>query len=219
MDVNDPLLLWLVSPEGRHAAERVASKRGLVAALVDDLVSDASSRALAFLRRGERADVPSAFGRRLLNFAALDLLRGRRPFVAPAASIDDEGFAEPGDPGVDVEASAIGGGGGDSVREQLRGALLAGGRTVAAALTYLAVAVEGARPNVSCPQPGQGAGPVEGAEWVGLWYSGHDDCFTSPVHPDGAALRKRRSRAVQKLRSTLIAAAERAGVAEEGHDG
>jgi hypothetical protein len=174
--------------------------------LLDDLAQETLRRMLVAEGRGTEIDSVEAFVNVLAQRAAIDLLRRA---VRDPISIEDVERRDWVDDGHEIEAvDAV------LVGIAVRGAVARRVGSVparaAAALAYLAAMVDGAVVADDCPQPGKGAGPTESAEWAGLWYAGRDDCFAD----GGAAVRKRRSRAVADLRELLVDAAADAGIVD-----
>jgi hypothetical protein len=213
VDGVDAVAGWLASPEGRRAAQRWVGRLGLPAHLADDVAQEVLARTVAAAAEGQVPRNPGAWANRLGAFAARDLLRGalRRPRPAGALQDGDDqaGLEATAD---EVEAVAVAAELASGVRRALAARVGTRPWVGAAALTHLAVAVDGAPVGARCPQPAGGAGPQEAAEWAALWYAGRVGCFPEAGERETPAVRKRRSRAVAEVRAMLGAAAADAGL-------
>ena len=207
---------WLASPQGRQAADRWVRRLGLPADLAADVAQEVLVRTTVAVGRGEVVRNPAAWANRLGAFAARDLLRGalRRPRPGPEADADDP--LELPTRTDEVEAVAVGADLASGVRRAVAAHVGARPWVGAAALAHLAAAVDGAPVGSRCPQPAGGAGPLEAAEWAGLWYAGQVRCFAEGGAAESSAVRKRRSRAIAQVRALLHEAAAEAGLGVGG---
>jgi DNA-directed RNA polymerase specialized sigma24 family protein len=220
---------FLRSELGRAAVHRILAAQQLPQTLADDLRQEALRRVLvATSERGTIIDNVEGFVTSALHRAAVDIVRGRvrSPQIVGgwgAVDLDTDGrgrpraaFASP----VDVEADALAFESDAAVRRAIHNLLGVDPTAGAAALAYLAIAVDGAPAAPDCPQPQGGASFHEASEWAGLWYAGCDDCF--PTHGaftiSQSTLRKRRSRAVERLRHVLLRSAAAAGLGSEARE-
>ena len=185
---------WLATPEGRARLAAALDRRRLPTSLLEDLAADV---VVAALTAREPIDEPAAWATSVLARRAVDLVRARarRPVVALDAWLD-AGF-EPFDEGAGPDDVALVGMG-DELRRALATVLPVAVRS--ASLTAVTVAVDDAGVPGDCPQPGAGAAATDGPLWAGVWFAGGRDCWTVP---DSDATRKRRSRAVGRVRSAL----------------
>lgn len=216
---------FLRSELGRAVVHRTLAAQRLPQTLADDLRQEALRRVVvATSERGTVIDNLEGFVTSALHRAAVDIVRGRvrGPQIVGGrgpVDLDADGWgwgaaiASP----VDVEVDALAFESDASVRRAIHSLLGVDSTAGAAALAYLAIAVDGAPTAPDCPQPQGGASPHEASEWAGLWYAGCDDCFLT--HEAGAVrqstLRKRRSRAVERLRDLLLRSAAAAGLDSE----
>ncbi|HEX6421061.1 MAG TPA: hypothetical protein VFZ77_21335 [Acidimicrobiales bacterium] len=217
---------FLRSDAGRAAVRRALRIAHLPASLADDLVQDALRRVwVATSGDGAVVDNLEALVTTVLHRAAVDIVRNRvrgpqvidwREGVDPDAG--GQGTPFDGASSLDVEADVLGRHSLAAVRRAVHHALSVDPAAGAAALAYLAVAVDGAAPGPDCPQPAAGSTPGEAIEWAALWYAGRSSCFDAGGDggPPPSAVRKRRSRQARRMRELLAAAASSAGVHREG---
>ena len=209
MDEHDPLLHWLNGPDGRGRARYWARRYGIPDA-GDDVLQDALLRALRSEVDGNDVDL-AAFGTTLIKRAAIDILRAtsRRPELVRLYGEDDDPDAKLDQPDVGVgpegvvvdEAAAF-----DSLRAIVFTAERAAPRDVSAALALLTLTADPSLGPASAPQPAAGAIAATARAWVALHYSGQSECFPSNREPDGAAMRKRRERAIARATALLASA-------------
>ena len=228
-DTAETAARFLRSDTGRAAVHRTLEARGLPRALADDVIQDALRRVCVASLTGDTAvDNIEAFVVTVVQRAAVDILRGRirRPQVIDLHGVDpDAGVqgwplaAMPLDVGADIVAEESLA----AVRRAVHHSLTIDPLAGAAALAYLAVAVDGAVPPADCPRPRAGATATDAAEWAGLWCSGRRDCFPGEAldprgagAADAARVRKRRSRGSRHFRRVLTDAAASAGLGREG---
>lgn len=215
---------FLRSDAGRAAVRRALRITHLPAALADDLVQDALRRVWVATTGDEAAvDNIEALVTTVLHRAAVDIVRNRirgpqvidwRESVDPDAA--GQGTPFDGASPLDVEADVLARQSLAAVRRAVHHALSVDPAAGAAALAYLAVAVDGAAPGHGCPQPAAGSTPGEAAEWAALWYAGRSACFEGDGAAAPAAVRKRRSRQARRMRDLLATAASSAGLHREG---
>lgn len=213
---------FLRSTTGRATVHRTLANQRLPLGLADDLCQEVLRRVIvASSQRGNAIDNLEGFVTRALHHAAVDIVRGRirsPQTVDPRVADPDadgwswsyDAIASP----LDVEADALAFESLVAVRRTIHQLLGLDPTAGAAALAYLAITVDGARTSPDCPQPSGGANPREAAGWVGLWYAGCDHCF--PNDGDTAtpqsAIRKRRSRAIERVHDLLVRSAIAAGL-------
>ncbi len=213
---------FLRSDAGRATVHRRLRTIRLPRALADDVIQDVLGRVCAAAAQGVAIDNVEAFVTRLVHRSAVDIVRGRvrRPQVVDLRGVDLDAGVQGGrrvtaSP-LDVEADALAGESLAAVRRAVHQGLGVDPASGAAALAYLAVAVDGAVPGRGCPQPAGGATAAEAAEWVALWYAGRRRCFPTGATTSPATVRKRRSRLTRRFRDLLIDAAASAGLDREG---
>ena len=208
-DARGEMFAWLTSADARAAAVSELHRRGLPAALVDDLLGATALALGAASLDGGTIDRPAAYARRALATKAVDLLRGtirhRREIEWP-----DE-FDLPESDDAEAPALAI------ELEDDLRVAihrLLAARKAwaAAAALTVLTLAAhrDVALPR-EVPEP-EGASGGQADRWASLWLAGCRDCFPAPGVADDAAMRQRRSRALRAVDDVLADAAASIGL-------
>jgi hypothetical protein len=93
------------------------------------------------------------------------------------------------------------------------------GWVMSAALSFLAIAVEGCAAGPRCPAPLGGAGEFEAAHWAALHYAGAAGCFATPGSPDTPAIRQRRKRRIDTVRAALADAYTATHPTESGGSG
>lgn len=213
---------FLRSDAGRATVHRRLRSARLPRALADDVIQDVLGRVCAATADGVAIHNVEAFVTRLVHRSAVDIVRGRvrRPQVIDLRGVDLDAGVQGGrcvaaSP-LDVEADALAGESLAAVRRAVHHGLGADPASGAAALAYLAVAVDGAVPRDGCPQPAGGATSTEAAEWVALWYAGRRRCFPTGGATSPATVRKRRSRLTRRFRDLLTDAAASAGLDREG---
>jgi hypothetical protein len=211
---------FLRSGAGRAAVRRALVANHLPPSLADDLAQDALRRVwVATTGSGAPVDNVEAFVMTVLHRSAVDIVRGRvrgpqvvdwREAVDPDAG--EQGWPFDGPSLLDVEADVLGRQSLAAVRRAVHRALSVDPHAGAAALAYLAVAVDGAAPAPRCPQPAGGATAEEAAEWAALWYAGQSGCFPDDGADLPATVRKRRHRGARRMRDLLARAATSAGL-------
>lgn len=213
---------FLRSDAGRATVHRTLAATRLPRALADDVIQDVLRQVCVATCRGLVIDNVEAFATRLVQRAAVDVVRGRirRPQVVDLRGVDPDAGVQ-GRPvaaalPLDVEADALTGESLAAVRRTIHHTVSLDPSAAAAALAYLAVQVDGAAPSPHCPQPAGGATPTEAAEWAALWYAGRRVCFAGGRSPDPATVRKRRSRLTRRFRDLLTHTAATAGLEREG---
>ena len=210
MDDIEGMRQFLASPAGRAMVRRALDHNALSHQLVDDVTQEVLRRTLTQIARGTVIDNVEAFATTVAQRASIDVLRGQMRWPRSFDDIDLEEWEYGAVAGEDSDVET------GLMARSLRIVLHTKAEPVparaAAALAYLTVHLEGTPVGDGCPQPGKGAGPSEAAEWAGLWYAGRDDCFGSE-----GKHRKRRSRAVADMHTTLREAASAAGL--EDNDG
>lgn len=212
------------SQPGRRTVHHTLCRMRLQPALADDLVQEVLRRACQYDRDGVAVDNPAALLARLIHRAAVDIVRGRarrkeqlvrQVGVDPHVEVRDEPLD--GVSPLDVEADVVAD---DSLAALRRGVLCTARDPMeaAAALAYLAIAVDGAAPGPHCPQPDGGATNRESAEWAALWYAGRRRCFATDDDTAArpATLRQRRNRVVQRVRRLLRDVAFTIGLQRRG---
>lgn len=205
----DEVARWLGNDEAQRRARRALDRRHLDHRFADYVLSDANLRVLrTFQLRAEPYEVFEAvgFAIRIIERSAADLLRRPAHRYEVVGGKDDIGAAGIEDDPVVVTAP-------EGLESRVRMALHAHAGTAtwatAGALVVVTVTLDGVTsfaPHV--PAVGQGAVATQQPWWAGLHYAGKHDCFAG----DGAAVRQRRSRAVQRMREVLAAASEDTGV-------
>ena len=216
---------FLRSGAGRAAVRRALVTNHLPASLADDLVQDALRRVWVATTTGGGAPVDNieAFVTTVLHRSAVDIVRGRvrgpqvvdwRQDVDPDAA--GQGWPFDGPSPLDVEADVLGRQSLAAVRRAVHRALSVDPHAGAAALAYLAVAVDGAAPAPRCPQPAGGSTADEAAEWAALWYAGQSGCFPGDGAELPATVRNRRHQGARRMRDLLARAAVAAGLDRQG---
>lgn len=203
---------YIASEEGQAYVRSCLARRRLGAYLDTDIEEAVLSEALRFISRGDEIINAAAWCRRRINARTIDLSRGairkerdygRRVDLndaneATALSVEDAGFGE----GISLSA--------------VRQAVAAADDTdisIAAALTYVTRTAEDASLHTNCPQPQSGSTRSEAAMWAGLWYSGSESCFGP-----GNATTKRRSRAMERVRTLLVTCASAITKTGDSHE-
>lgn len=202
--------------DGCDVVPRNLRALGLPQHLCDDVVQEALISVHRAEESGVEPEILEAFVTTIAKRRAQDMLRGklRRPEAtapAPHRSDDPQESPEPKDDGplpedqaVSAEELARFGGIVDDTRRRFATLLAANPDRAAAALVVLAIVHGDASPAEDCPAPTGGVAQSEAVSWAGLFYGGADRCFPSPGHLEDAAMRKRRSRALGRLRALLL---------------
>jgi DNA-directed RNA polymerase specialized sigma24 family protein len=191
--------------DGVRVARSALRRLGLPKDLLEDLTQEVLVRALRAEQRGDEVDNIEAFTVTLIQRAARDIIRGhlRRPEGHQADTPIEEALDGKGQPGPSVETEVVTRAHAAELRRLLAQELAAAPRQAAGALVVLAIAVDGATPADDVPVPKAGVAADEAVAWAGLFYAGLRDCFAGPHQPEDAAMRKRRSRALQSQRRLL----------------
>jgi DNA-directed RNA polymerase specialized sigma24 family protein len=205
--VSSDALDWLHGDDAERGARRELERLRLPASLADDVLQDARLRVWRTgARRSEPPENPVAYAYRALQHAALDLYRRQRRRVAEVAL--DEPWPGPDGTRSDVD---VPGEFEDGCRRAAHGALAVRPWAGAAALNLLTFALH---PDVpippEAPRPDAGTDDQE-ASWAALWLAGKLDCFPAVGSAEDAAMRKRRSRALDDAARHLRRAFELAG--------
>jgi RNA polymerase sigma factor (sigma-70 family) len=192
----DEVLEWFGTKDARFAARRELERLRLPMDLADDVVQDARIRVMQTLARGGVVpDNPIAYAYRALQNAARDLYRRSRRRLSAEAFDDLPAAAEEGAADVDVSGLLE-----DDCRRAVHGSLALRLWVGAAALNELTF-----RLHQDVPFP-DGAPTPE--NWAALWLVGRTDCFPDEDHPEDAAMRQRRARALAAVRDELRRAVE-----------
>lgn len=227
MDQFEELQAWCLGPQGRGAAARSLRRTRLSAdpGAVDDLCQQVFIKVWQRLQRGPldgpaHTSAVEAYAEVTVRNAANDLIRrGARDRLDELTDptkrfgliehLDEE--SDP-DSGTGAQPSHIVG---QPVRWALHAHLAERQRrlqpwTIAAALVFVELADH---PDLELladtPRPHrQSRASHDGAGWAALAYAGRIDCFTQP---ETSAVRERRSTALARMRTALVAAAEAAG--------
>lgn len=194
----DAAIAWLHTAEAKHAARRALAYHRLPSSLVDDLLQETAVRLLR--SAAARDDTPivdaEAFVHRMLQRAAQDLHRyeRRRPVEAaetlpePARGRDDNAHL----------ARVVE----DEYRRVAQASLVGAPWKGAAVLNELTFHLHAVPVPVGVPTPG--SGDTDGdVRWAALWLAGMRDCFARDGRPEDAAMRKRRARALDAVRTEL----------------
>lgn len=210
MEELDPLLEWLNGPHGRQRARYWARRYGIAEA-GEDVAQDALLRALRSGVDGNEVD-PAAFGTTLIKRAAIDILRATARRAEPAWLRDEDDDPDDAVDSADTsplpEDLIVDDAANDTTRAVVFSADGAAPRDVSAALALLTLTVDPSLGPASAPQPAGGATPAMARGWVALHYSGQWECFPSATSPDGAAMRKRRERAISRATALIARALE-----------
>jgi hypothetical protein len=207
-DALSEMFAWLTSDDARQAAVSELHRRGLPAALVDDLLG-ATALALGTASPDHGSiDRPVAYARRALATKAVDLLRGtirhRREVEWPDELDLPDAAGDATLLGVELE---------DDLRAAIHRLLAARKAWAgAAALTVLTLAAhrDVALPR-DVPEP-EGPSGGQSDRWASLWLAGCRDCFPTRGLGDDAAMRQRRSRALRAVDALLADAAASIGL-------
>ena len=212
MRLHERAMAFLQSSDGKQMVKQRLSTYRMPLNLRDDLVQETMIRVLRAEARAVEPDNPEAFVTTLFQRAAQDLLRGRlrRPEGHLAAPPDREGGWEFADDDVDLgelfpEAERLAelGDRVEATRSRLADRLGVKAHPAAGALAVLAIVHGDATPAADCPEPVGGVAAEEGVWWAGVFYGGPDGCFTTDGSAEDAALRKRRSRALQATKAVM----------------
>ena len=215
MRLHEQATAFLLGDQGRSIVRRWLSRYRLPTHCFDDVIQDALIRVLTAEDRGMKPDNVDAFVTTVVQRAARDLLRGRlrRPeghLADPPAEGEAWDFADdtagPAQIALDSEAIAALGEQVDATRHVLGASLASKAHPAAMSLAVLAIVHGDAVPADDCPTPASGVGAEEGVWWAGVFYAGPDGCFAIDGEPEHAAVRKRRSRAINAAKSALAAA-------------
>jgi hypothetical protein len=159
--------------------------------LADDVVQDARIRVMQTLARGGGVpENPIAYAYRALQNAARDLYRRSQRRLTAEAFEDLPPSAEEGAADIDVSGLLE-----DDCRRAVHGLLALRPWIGAAALNELTF-----RLHQDVPLPDGAPSPES---WAALWLVGKTDCFPDKDHPEDAAMRQRRARALAAVREEL----------------
>lgn len=192
---------YIASEEGQSYVRGCLTRRRLGAYLDTDVEEAVLSEALRFISRGEEIANAAAWCRRRINARTIDLSRGairKERDYGRRVELNDANEAQTFK---DDEASFSEGLSLGAVRQAVSAADDTDAN-IAAALTYVTRVADDASLHESCPQPQSGSTRSEAAMWAGLWYSGAESCFGV-----GNATTKRRSRAMERVRTLLVSCA------------
>lgn len=195
-----------LADKGGQVARSALRRYGLPLDLFEDLTQEVLQRAWQAERKGDQIRNIEAFTVTLITRAALDMIRGhlRRPEGAlQLVELYDEMAKQPDGAPEEIEATAVGHDQIAHLRRRLAPTLTATPAAAAGALVVLAIAMEGAKPAEDVPVPKGGVDGAEAVAWAGLFYAGGRDCFPTDHRPEDAAMRKRRSRALDRQRRLL----------------
>jgi hypothetical protein len=190
---------WLQSHEAMAAARSDLERLRLPISLADDVLQEARLR---YWRLAEAhvdaAENPKGVARRAMKRAVLDLHRLRSRRVEETV-LDD---LPPGQQGSVVDPNPVAEME-DACRQRLWVRLGRKPRAGAAALHELTFRLHG-----DVPIPDSAPRPVAGSDdkeigWAALWLAGRDDCFSSGDGVETAAIRRRRSRALEETAAEL----------------
>lgn len=207
------VLAWLASAEGRAFAGRWAHRRGLDAAVVEDLVADAQVAVLGRMRTGAlRVDNPAAYGTQVLKSVVRATLQGRSRDRAIVDAVGGDLVA--------VDASGDPTGRLDSDLDDLRVVLdvmsdPARPWLTGAALAFVTLTESAGDLPDGVPRPRAGATPTQARGWAALWFAGVRDMFPGPAG-DPSAQRRRRGRSVDRVLEHLRVAADRSRLPRRG---
>lgn len=211
----DELLRWLATDDARAAAAHEVRRLRLPDAVADDLLQNTARRLLVTAARGLPDDLDAtAYARRALAHAAVDLFRQDRRRRRTESDVDFDGYAGPlPTPSAEAPAQlAVLSDLEDGCRRAVHALLAPRPWAGAAALTVLTL---GCHPGVpvplGTPLPGGGT-PDQDARWAALWLAGLRACFPDGDGAEDAATRQRRSRALRQVDDLLRRAAALAGV-------
>jgi DNA-directed RNA polymerase specialized sigma24 family protein len=201
----------LGSGRGSAFARRAVKRQGLPDHLLEDLTQEVLLRAHRADQRGDVAENVEAFTVTLVQRVAVDMIRGhlRRPEGAFELEPIDE-VMDPGDHGKAADetvAAVVGRERAAEVRRVLARLLAHTPAAAAGALAVVAISVDSAAPAADVPVPKGGVDGNEAIAWAGVFYGGGRDCFPGPDVQEDAAMRKRRSRALERQRTALREAA------------
>jgi hypothetical protein len=206
-------LKWLDTPEAAKAARREVHQLRLPLS-EEDLLQETRTR----LWRTTKLDAESlanlpGYARRAMQNTARDLHRKRRRRVVEDQLPDDEVLAVVlrGPDDIDVPSDLE-----DECRRAAHGALAAKPWAGAAVLNELTFRLH---PDVPIPRDAPGntenTSDAQACRWAALWLAGKWDCFPDKGQVEDAAMRKRRSRALDMVFDGL-AHAVRVSVAGAG---
>lgn len=231
--VTFEILRWLDTSDGNRAVKRSLESRGLRASFDTDFKDVILREAQRQLQRGFLIESVPGWCRKHLEWRGERLLRdlglgtGKsriylESFEEQKSATDDGGGLDDLDDSTsdgpcgstrqvtDLEVSDQHDWDGLDV-DDLRSVVLndvAPAKVRSAALTMVAMVADAARPGAGCPQPGQGAEPLRGPLWAGVWYSGQRELF-GPSGTSDERRRKQRSRAIKEVGALLMKVAER----------
>lgn len=215
--------------DGRNIVRRYVVANALPRDLVDDLVQNVLEDVWILEVRGQdivdeehlKATVALIARRRVI-----DLVRGRRRrpeghliAVSPDGTDPLDAIAAPDRVEERVVAVTVAGSMVDDLRRGLLARLLGYPSRAAGALAVLAIVHGDARPAADCPRPGPGVDPAAAVPWAGVFYGGTEGCFPTEGQPEDPAMRKRRSRAIERQQAVLREVAEDVGAILEDDDG
>jgi DNA-directed RNA polymerase specialized sigma24 family protein len=221
---------WIGSEDAQQSARRALQGRGLTGIESDDLLNQTYLRVASRIQR--RGPVELEDGKTVAAYAAtamrnivLDMIRGRRkdglghvdrpPVEDSTPLLEKLGDASK----IDVEALVVGRLGDEETIDALRVHLLAciDGQVwpESAALSLVTLAIDPERDDDLAPRPEAGTDSLR-RYWTALWLAGCSDVLPQRHKQDGddAARRKRRERAITKVKERIRAA--HAAVAEGG---
>jgi hypothetical protein len=227
--LTEQVVGFLGTPEGAKLLRRRLAKAKLPEAYLGDLYTLVYRRVQRAEEQGIEVEVLARWVAHVARWAAIDLVRGRaRRREREALAVNE---AEAADPTVlrpladdlgpdDLVAEEL-----DVARfgeavEQIRISVaqaLGDARNphpAAGALAVLAIVAGDAEPADDFNGPVGGVSQNQAVPWAGVFYGGPDRCFPTSSDPEDDAMRKRRSRALQRQAKLLQAAAVEAGLAE-----
>lgn len=193
--------------KGCNVARNALRRNGLPLDLFDDLTQEVLVRAWRVEQRGVEVANPNAFTVTLIQRQAQDMIRGilRRPegHIDDIEVDDDTKIIDVRPPFDGAEDKLIAKEQLQHVRQRLATELGAQPKQAAGALVVLAIAVDSALPAVDVPVPKGGIDSGEATAWAGVFYAGGHDCFPTNGGREDAAMRKRRSRALERQKHLL----------------
>lgn len=206
----DAIVAWLSGPDAKAAAKAEVSRLRLPTHLSDDLLQETACGVWRTFAAGSEPYPDfdaAAYARRSLRNAALNMLRTE--IVGPMADIEigsGNGTLDPADEADLAEdiATALASAESEAAAQRTIFAQIGSDpSTGSAALTSLVLFLHPQvtpAPETPVPESGHTTDP---AFWAGLWYAGRADCFAGRSGEDTPTIRRRRARAVQRIRRLL----------------